>query len=209
LALYTVEFAMNRICISTAIALLTGLGIAGMGTALGSSTNGGWTIEPDTAAPSYAVVEPARTNLNIDAVVLACESAGGTGILQLQLYLMDEGPLQPIYPHSQSLKDDPRAEIRVDGQVFPMAVLFADDYVVLADAQEGPYPLLSNRLLDALQGGRTMTLRFDLLAEWSGPPTFDGEAFVELEAAGGFRAIAAMRRCAEADGPLVANGIQQ
>jgi hypothetical protein len=203
-----VEFAMNRIRISAAIALLTCLGLNATGAAVGSNAPNGWTIESGTAAPSYAVVEPAWTNLNIDAVVLACEAAWGTRVLQLQLYLMDDGPLRPIYPHATMLKDDPRAEIRIDGQVFPAAVLFADDYAVLADAQEGPFPLLSDRLLDALQAGKTMTLRFDLLSELSGPPTFDGGALVELQAPGGSQAIAAMRRCAEADRPLVARSVQ-
>jgi hypothetical protein len=47
----------------------------------------------------------------------------------------------------------------------PVALLFADDYVVLADAQEGPFPLLSDRLMAAMQSAQTMILRLDLLDE--------------------------------------------
>ena len=53
----------------------------------------GWAVEQGTEEPSYAVVEPVATNLNIDTVVLACEEALGRRVLQLQLYLTDDGPL--------------------------------------------------------------------------------------------------------------------
>lgn len=157
----------------------------------------GWVLEHDTAEPSYAAVVPVRTNVNVDTVVLACEKGWDGRLLQLQLYLMDEGILRPLYPHSQPLIDDPRAEIAIDGKVFPVTLLFADDYVVLADSQAGPFPLLSGAVLDAMQAGTTMTLRFDLLAEWSGPSSFDSEAVVDLQAPGGRAAIAALRLCAE------------
>ena len=76
-------------------------------------------------------------------------------------------------------------------------MIFADDYVVLADSQEGPFPLLSEEFLDALQTGMTMTLRFDMLQEWPGqPPSFDSEAVVDLQAPGGRQAITSVRRCA-------------
>ena len=195
---------MTCIRIPVAVALLACLGLSGAAAAVDGGVPGGWTIEPGTAQPSYAVVEPTRTNLNIDAVVLACEEAWGSRVLQFQLYLTDDGPLRPVYPDTKPLKDDPRAEIVIDGRTFPASLLFADDYAVVTDAQEGPFPLLSDRLLAALQAGKTMTLRFDLLAEWSGFPTFDGEAVVHLGAPGGSQAIAAMRHCADADQPLVA-----
>jgi hypothetical protein len=157
----------------------------------------GWMLERGTAEPSYAAVVPTRTNVNIDTVVLACEQGWGERLLQLQLYLTDEGVLRPIYPHARPLNDGPRAEASIDGKVFPVALLFAEDHVVLADTQVGPFPLLSDAFLDAVQAGRTMTLRFDHLAEWSGASTFDSEAVVDLQAPGGRAAIAAVRRCAE------------
>ncbi len=156
----------------------------------------GWAVEQGTEDPSYAVVEPVTTNLNIDTVVLACEEAWGHRVLQLQLYLTDDGPLQPTYLQLTPLREDPRAAISIDGKTFPVALLFADDYVVLADGQEGPFPLLSEEFLDAMQTGMTMTLRFDMLHEWPGqPPTFDSEAVVDLQAPGGWQAIASVRRC--------------
>jgi hypothetical protein len=186
--------------------LLACLAVTGARAVAGGTAPGGWTVEQGTSEPSYALVEPARTNLNIDTVVLVCEEGRGGRGLQLQLYLTDEGPLQPTYPHTTPLKDDPRAEISIDGQTYPVALLFADTYVVLADSRQGPFPLLSDRLVDAMQAGQTMTLRFDLLAEWSGPPVFDGEAVVDLRAQGGPQAIAAVRRCAEgSDQANVAN----
>ena len=162
------------------------------------ATNESWTLERDTPNPSYAAVAPVMSNVNIDTVVLACEQGwGGNRLLQLQLYLTDEGVLRPIYPHSRLPNDDPRAEVAIDDQVFPVALLFAEDHVVLADAQAGPFPLLSQALLDAMQAGKTMTLRFDLLAEWSGSSTFDSQAVVDLRAPGGREAIATLRRCGE------------
>lgn len=76
------------------------------------------------APPSYAVIEPESSDLNIDSVVLACEEAGDARVLQLQIYLSTEGPLMLKGATPQQLKDDPRAEIVIDGRVFPVALLF-------------------------------------------------------------------------------------
>ena len=143
------------------------------------------------------MVEPATTHLNIDSVVLACEELDDSKVLQLQIYLSNDGPLLPKGVAPDQLKGDPRAEISIDGHVFPVAVLFADEYVVLADGQEGMFPLLSGRLLDAMQTGKTMLVHFDLVAERPGKPAaFDGEAVIELQSGAGGAAVAALRRCA-------------
>lgn len=157
----------------------------------------GWRLEQDVDVPSFAVVEPTSTDLNIDTVVLACEEAGSDRLLQLQLYLSDDGPLRPKGVLASSLKEGPQAEISIDGHVFPVALLFADVYAVLADAQAGPFPLLSDQLVEAMQTGKKMTVRFDLLAERAGEPArFDGEAVIDLRRGGGREALTAMRRCA-------------
>jgi hypothetical protein len=157
----------------------------------------GWRVEQGVEVPSYAVTEPARTNLNIDSVVLACEEAADSKVLQLQLYLTNEGPLLPTGAAPDRLKEDPRAEILIDGRVFPTDILFAGEYVVLADGRQGAFPLLSDRLLDAMQAGRRMVLRFDLLAERPGQPAaFDGEAVIDLRSGAGSGAVTALRRCA-------------
>jgi hypothetical protein len=143
------------------------------------------------------VIEPQSTDLNIDSVVLACEQAIDRRVLQLQIYLSTEGPLLPKGVLPQQLKDDPRAEIEIDGRIFPVGILFADDYAVLADETAQMFPQLSDRLLDALEKGRIMILRFDLIAERAGQPAaYDGEAVVILQAGGGGKAVSAVRRCA-------------
>lgn len=157
-----------------------------------------WAIEGDTDDPRYAAVSPTVTNTNVETVVLACEEAWGSRVLQLQLYLNDNGPLQPRYRRLQPLKSDPHAAITVDQRIYPVALLFADDYAVLADALDGPFPALSDQLTGAMQTGSQMTLHFDLLEERPGQAaSFDSEAVVDLKAPGGPEAIAAMRRCAD------------
>jgi hypothetical protein len=52
-----------------------------------------WKLKRDLGPPSYAVIEPEDSNLNIGSVVLACEEAGGARVVQLQIYLSTEGPL--------------------------------------------------------------------------------------------------------------------
>ena len=157
----------------------------------------GWELEQGVDLPSYAVIEPQSTDLNIDSVVLACEQAIDRRVLQLQIYLSTEGPLLPKGVLPQQLKDDPRAEIAIDGRIFPVGILFADDYAVLADETAQMFPQLSERLLDALEKGRIMILRFDLVAERAGQPAaYDGEAVVPLQAGSGGKAVSAVRRCA-------------
>jgi hypothetical protein len=107
----------------------------------------GWELEQRVDLPSYAVIEPQSTDLNIDSVVLACEQAIDSRILQLQIYPSTEGPLLPKGVLRQQLKDDPRAEIAIDGRIFPVGILFADDYAVLADETAQMFPQLSERLL--------------------------------------------------------------
>lgn len=97
-------------------------------------------------------------------VVLACEEVRNSRVLQPQVYSTG-GHLRSKYLSSRSLKDDPQAEISIDGNTFPVSLLFADDYAVLANTQEGLFPPLSDRLVVAMQTGKTMILRFDLLAE--------------------------------------------
>ena len=167
------------------------------GTSL-ATTVGGWRLEEGVSAPSYAFAEPASSNLNIDVVALVCEEAGTERGLQLQLYLSTPGPLLPNGASPQHLKDAARAEIAIDGQAFPIDILFAGDRVVLADSRRQQAPILSKPLIEAMQAGQTMSLRFDLVSEQPGAPTvFDGEATVDLRAGAGSQAVIAVRRCAE------------
>lgn len=156
----------------------------------------GWNLERNVAAPSYAVAEPASTNLNIDSIVLSCEQGPGRRGLQLSLYLKGNGPLAPR--GGAVLKDDPRAEFAIDGVSHAAQILFADDFVLLADSADGSLPILSEALVDALQTGRRLELRFDLVKEDRGQaPSFDSSAVVDLKAGPGSAAIAAVRQCAD------------
>lgn len=165
----------------------------------------GWTLEQGVDPPSYALIEPRSRNLNLDVVVLACEQAEDHRVLQLQLYLTNDGPLMPEGAATGQAKGDPRAEIVIDDQVFPVGLLFAGDHVVLSDETQAMFPRVSERLLDAMEQGTTMQLRFDLVAE---PPgrlaAFDGEAVVDLQvglAGVPGKAVAAIRRCATGPAP--------
>jgi hypothetical protein len=155
----------------------------------------GWITEPGVNPPSYAVTEPTENTLNVDTMVLLCTEFGRQRSLELDLYLTDEGPLLPRGADPGHLKEGPRVEIAIDGAVFPARLLFADDYVVVADSQYGLVPALSEGLLDAMQHGESMRVRFDLLEEPKGEAAgFDSEIAVDLAA--GRSAIAAVRRCA-------------
>jgi hypothetical protein len=165
----------------------------------------GWTLEQGVDVPSYAVIEPRSRNLNLDVVVLACEQADDRRIPQIQLYLTNDGPLMPDGVAVGRTKRDPRAEIVIDDHVFPVGLLFAEDHVVLSDETQALFPRVSERLLDAIEQGTTMRLRFDLVAEPPGAPAaFDGEAVVDLQggpAGTRGKAVAAVRRCATGPAP--------
>jgi hypothetical protein len=157
----------------------------------------GWTLEADVSSPSYAVAEPTSTDLNIDTVVLSCEQGPDRRGLQLRLYLSGAGPLAPKVA-TAALKDDPRVELAIDGVSQTADLLFADDFVVVADMADGTMPLLSDALVEKLQAGRQLELWFDLVQEPRGQaPSFDGSAVVDLQAGSGSRAVAAVRRCAD------------
>lgn len=163
----------------------------------GAANFEGWELEWGVETPSYAVIDPASTNLNVDSIVLACEQVDSRRGLQLQVFLSTEGPLLPNDAVPQWLKQDPRAEIAIDGRVFPVELFFSEGYATLADDAEKAFPLLSERLLDAIQAGGIMIVRFDLIVEPAGQlPDFDGEIWVDLQVGVGGTAVAAVRHCA-------------
>ena len=166
------------------------------GTADTFATPVAWELERDVEVPSYAVTEPASTNLNIDSVVLSCEQGPSRRGLQLRLYLAGEGPLAPLGAR-KDLKDDPTVDLIIDGLNHSAQLLFADDFVVVADTADRAMPLLSDALLDGLQAGRRLELRFQLVKVAHGQaPAFDGIAVVDLQAGRGGAAVAVVRRCA-------------
>jgi hypothetical protein len=154
----------------------------------------GWVLEQDVATPSYALAEPASSEVNIDTLVLSCEQGPSRRGLQLRLYLTGDGPLAPK-SGAGNLKDDPALQLVIDGVSRPVQLLFADDFVVLADSADGALPLLSNGLVDSLQAGRQLELRFDLVNAPAGQAPAFSKAVVDLQAGAGGKAVAALRRC--------------
>jgi hypothetical protein len=167
------------------------------------AANIGWDLEKDVETPSYAVVEPTSTNLNVDAIVLSCEQGPGRTGLQLRLYLAGTGPLAP--KGVGALKDHPALEFAIDGVRHAAQLAFADEFVVLADTSDGALPLLSDALIVALQHGRRMEMRFDLVKEAPGQAqSFESSVVVDLQAGRGGSAVAAVRRCTGQPGQQVA-----
>jgi hypothetical protein len=147
--------------------------------------------------PSYAMIEATASNLNIEMVVIACEQAGQQSVLQLQLHLSDGERLRPRGAEPADLADDPRGRISIDDAEYPVEVLFAGDHVLLADGTQGRFPRLSDRLVEAMQTGRTMILQLALLVPRPDRhPSLEGNATIDLRAAGASRAFAVMRKCA-------------
>jgi hypothetical protein len=124
-----------------------------------------WKLDPNSSPARYAEVEPTQTNLNVASLVLACENAQELGVLQLHLYLTNEGTLLPKGIDASQLKAAPRAEVEINARIFPVGLLFGDDHAVLADGEVGGFARVSELLIEAMAKGKTMILRFDLLAE--------------------------------------------
>jgi len=174
-----------------------------IGAAHANPANAGWNLEKNVDAPSYAVAEPSSTNVNIDSIVLSCEQGPGRTGLQLRLYLTGTGPLAP--QGAGALKDDPTLAFAIDGVRHAAQLIFADDFVIVADTADGAMPLLSDALISALQFGRQMELRFDLVQKAPGQASsFDSSIVVDLQAGPGGAAVAAVRRCAGEPGQQVA-----
>lgn len=159
--------------------------------ATGAGAGGAWVTEPGVNPPGYAVTEPVDGNLNVDTVVLMCDQLDGRRSLRFEIYLTGPDRLMPNGADPQKLRENPVAEISVDGRAFPTQLLFADDYALVADSAVGRQAALSDDLLDALMHGDTMVIRFGLL---KAAARFDSAIVVDLAA--GHDAIRNVRRCA-------------
>lgn len=134
-----------------------------------SGSAAGWTL-PAGEAPEFAVTPPRRASVNVDRVAVVCLQTPSRAGLEIELHVLPPGPLLPRGASAEALKRVPRVEIAVDGQVFGAQLLFSDEYAVVIDQSAGRAPMLSQPLLDALERGRTMVMRFDLLDEQAGRP---------------------------------------
>ena len=154
----------------------------------------GWSLREGEGATLYAVTPPSEGTLNLKAVVLACEVVEGRKILQIQLYPDGKGPLLPKGAKRGQLKDEPRAELVIDGTVHRVELSFGGDYGLVTDQVEADLPFLSRPLADKIEHGNQLVLRFDLIGDKAGGPVFDAEASVDLKSGDGGKAIAAVRR---------------
>jgi hypothetical protein len=180
--------------------ICAGLGVAGASAVAASGPSDlsdAWTVVPGMATPASAAVAPSSTNLNIDRVVLACQDGSHGRLLQLQLYQTEEGYLGPADGYAAPPAGEPRADIAIDGQRFPVSLVLAENHAVLGDTWDGPLPKLSDRLVKAVETGNVMTLRAGLPADPDGSGTFEGEAVVNLGSPGKSAAVEAMRQCTE------------
>ena len=168
-----------------AIAMLA----AGLASAASES---GWTLVRQDETPRvYAITKSMRTNLNLAAVVLACEQIERRNSVQLQLYPSNQEPILPAGASPEDMKDEPRTELAIDEKVFAVQVAFGGDYALVMDGVDGDLPVLSTKLLEALEAGRSLRLRFDLVREAAGQPaSFDGEVEIDLRAGEGAGALA-------------------
>lgn len=158
----------------------------------------GWALDRDADPPTYAAISPTRASVDIEELVLACVEAENGPVLQLQLFSSGPSPLLRPDTPPEWLRGDPEVRLTIDGHLHPARLFFADDYAVVADTVEQQVPMLSKRLVDALQDGQTMVLQFGLFVRRPGQSSaFDGEATIDLQAGAGGTAVAAVRRCAE------------
>jgi hypothetical protein len=157
----------------------------------------GWTLKKGDNPALFAFTQPFKSNLNIKIIGFACEETNGVKALQLQVYTKGGGQLAPTGVSRGQLKDEPRAQLLVDDQAFPVTLDFAGDYALVTSEVEGVFPTLSDDILKAVMFGKTPSLRFDLRKKpLNKLNEFDSEVTVDL--AGGASAIAAVRqRCAK------------
>ena len=163
----------------------------------------GWQLERDVDSPTYAFLEPASSDLDIDVIVLSCEQDGRQVGLQLRLYPLAPGPLRSSRSASVDLAPD--IVIEIDGRRHAAQLLFADDFVVVADATEGPMPVLSAALVASLQTGRHFSMRLHpagLLPSATAVAAFRITA--DLQAGIGGTAVTALRRCGAPSDTLAA-----
>ncbi len=192
---------------SIATTLLAVLSCLSAGQASASDTpyapDAGWQLERDVDSPTYAFLEPTITDLDIDVIVLSCEQTERNVGLQLRLYPSEPGPLRSS--HSASVVLAPDIVIEIDGRRHAAQLLFADDFVVVADAADGTLPVLSASLLASLQTGQHFAMKLhpiEASRSTTSMPTLKITA--DLQAGIGGAAVAGVRRCGALNDALVA-----
>jgi hypothetical protein len=163
----------------------------------------GWQLERDVDFPTYAFLEPTTSDLDIDVMVLSCEQTGRKVGLQLRLYPSEPGPLRSS--HSAPVDLESEIVIEIDGRRHAAQLLFADDFVVVADASDGAVPVLSASLVASLQTGRHLMMKLRMVkASPSSIPTPPFRIIAELQAGIGGTAVNTLRRCGAPNNTLAA-----
>lgn len=168
----------------------------------------GWQLERDVDTPTYAFIEPTITDIDIDVIVLSCEPIGQRVGLQLRLYPLEPGPLR--LSHSTSVALDPDVAIEIDGRRHTARLLFADDFVIVADAADGAVPILSSQLIASLQTGGHLVLKLHSIE--ASPTSLSVPALqitADLQAGIGGTAITTLRRCAAPNDALTADSSRE
>ena len=168
----------------------------------------GWQLERDVDTPTYAFIEPTIADLDIDVMVLSCEPIGRRAGLQLRLYPLEPGPLRSS--HSTPVDLDPNVVIEIDGRRHDARLLFADEFVVVADAADEAVPILSSPLIASLQKGRRLTMTLHPIdASPISVPTPALQITADLQAGIGGTAITTLRRCAAPNDALTAGSSRE
>lgn len=163
----------------------------------------GWQLEREVESPTYALLEPSTADLDIDVMVLSCEQTERGVGLQLRLYPSEPGHLR--LSHSTPVDLDPDIVIEIDGQRHAAQLLFAEDFVVVADATDGSVPVLSPSLIESLRTGRRFAMNLHLIeASRSSSPTPALQITADLQEGIGSAAVAAVRRCGAPNDTLAA-----
>ncbi len=163
----------------------------------------GWQLERDVDLPTYAFIEPTTSDLDIDVMVLSCEQTGRQVGLQFRLYPSAPGPLRSS--RSTPVELDPDIVIEIDGRRQAAQLLFADDFVVVADAASSARPVLSASLVASLQTGRHFVMELlPVKASPSSTPLPALRITADLQAGIGGAAVATLRRCGAPNDTLAA-----
>ena len=125
------------------VALLAALSCLSAGHAGADEPGLGWQLERDVDSPTYAFIEPAITDLDVDVMVLSCEPTERKSGLQLRLYPPEPGPFRSA--QSSPIELAPDVVIDIDGRRYAARLLFADDFVVVANAADGAVPVGADR----------------------------------------------------------------
>lgn len=164
-----------------------------VGLLFGGSASTGWQLRSGAGEALFAYAVPGAKTLNLKYVVVGCEFVDGAKVFHMQLYPDGVGPLLPAGADRNQLKDEAKVRLEIDGALIPASIHFAGEFAVVADQISDGRPVLTPAVGAALEKGRELTVRFDLLRDRSAGAPFDAYATVAL-ANGGSQAIGAVRR---------------